>query len=106
MPFIDDDSKKNSTITVFLILLLIVMTVSLSIIQTDLNDMVIQPPFVGSRYFYVLIISFGIIFLSAFLSLLSNDISFYSSIILIIFGIIADLYIVFAVKDKNLGSDK
>jgi hypothetical protein len=82
------------------------MTVSLSIIQTDLNDMAIQPPFVGSRYFYVLVISFGIIFLSSFISLLSNDISFYSGIILIIAGIIADLYIVFAVKDKNPSPDK
>ncbi len=105
MPFFGNENK-NSTIMIFLIILLIVMTVSLSIIQTDLNDMANLPPFVGSRYFYVLVISFGIIFLSAFLSLLTNDIFFYSGIILITAGIIADLYIVFAIKDKNTGPDK
>ncbi len=105
MPIVSNENK-NSTIMIFLIILLIVMTVSLSIIQTDLNNMANQPSFVGSRYFYVLVISFGIIFLSAFLSLLSNDIFFYSGIILIIAGIITDLYIVFAIKDKNPGPDK
>ncbi len=88
---------------ILLVILGIVMTVCLSIVQTEVNNMQIKPDFVGSRYYYILLVSFGVMFISFFPSVFSKnkDYLFYLNIILILSGIAGDLYITFGTKDVS-----
>lgn len=96
MPSFDDN---NPVVIGLMFILLITMTICASIVQNDSNPnaSIYLPQFLSSRYYYILNLSFLIIFLS-FINLVFKGPD-YLSIILILIGIIGDVFITIYTKD-------
>lgn len=99
MPFYNE--TISPVIFGLMILLLIIMTICASIVQNDPNPnaSIYLPDFLSSRYYYILNLSLLMIFLSYINTVfLGPD---YLSIILILIGIIGDIFITIFTKDRS-----
>jgi hypothetical protein len=98
MPSLDDN---NPVVIGLMIILLITMTICASIVQNDPNPnaSIYLPDFLSSRYYYILNLSFLMIFLYFTNSVLKGP--DYLSIMLILIGIIGDIFITIFTKDRK-----
>jgi hypothetical protein len=104
MPFYNE--TISPVIFGLMFLLLIIMTVCASIVQHDLNSnaSIYLPDFLSSRYYYILNLSLLIIFLCFTNSVFNGP--EYLSIMLILIGIIGDIFITIFTKDRSQDSYK